>query len=296
MLFFLAAFTVAATKSDSIGCDLCKQIVSTVEGLIVQEKTEQEIIALVENLCDKLSTPYSTLCSSLVSQYVPTICQWIVQGIEGIDICTKLGLCEATTTVVVRKANVPNGAMCDMCSAVVKYVEEQMISSKVEEEIEKLVYSLCQSFPESVSGMCTTVSAEFLPLIMEWLERGLEALDICNRIGLCTDANVIVIRKTVVPVKVKESAGCTVCTSVVALIENFIKSSTVETKVEDFVKQYCEKLPSPLSSVCDSMVEKFIPTIINWIEQGIETLDICVKLGLCETEKTRSKIISLETF
>lgn len=297
MLFIFAALTFAISEeSNGITCNLCKQIVSTVEGLITQEKTEQEIISLVQGLCEKFGAPYSTLCNSLVAQYVPTICQWVVQGIESIDICTKLGLCEATTTVVVRKANVPNGAMCDMCNAVVSYVEEQMVSAKVEEEIEKLVYSLCQTFPASVSGMCTTVCAEFLPLIMDWLEKGLESLDICNRIGLCTNSNFIVIKKTVAPLKVKESAGCTVCNSVVALVENLIQSSTVESKIEGLVKGYCETLSSPLSTLCDTVVDKFVPVIISLVEQGIESLHICVKLGLCEAETARPRIVSITNF
>ena len=251
-------------NANGITCTLCTTVVSAIEKAMTSTTVESEIIALVEKLCAKIEAPYSTLCNSLVEQYIPTIMQWLEQGLEKIEICQKIGLCATLT----RK---PNGITCTLCTKVVDAVEKAMVSTIVESEIIALVEKLCAEIPAPFSTICNSLVEQYVPQIMEWLEQGLESIDICQKIGLCD----IITRKP-------NGITCSLCTMVVEAVEKAMVSTKVESEIIALVEKLCAEVPAPFSTICNSLVEQYVPQIMEWLEQGLESADICKKIGLCD--------------
>ena len=77
------------------------------------------------------------------------------------------------------------------------------------------------------------------------------------------------------------------CTKVVQYIEQLLKDQTVESEIAILVEQLCVSFPSPYDSLCKTVVETYLPTVIEWLEQGFESLDICTSIGLCSESKTK---------
>ena len=150
-------FTFTVSK-DNTACDLCTQIVTAVEEAMKSTTVEQEVAVLVAKACEVLPAPYSSLCSSIVQTYVPQIMQWIEQGMEKIDICTKIGLCQSIST---KKPRIPKAVdekwTCAMCEVIVKEAAELLNSTQIPEEILIAVEKLCTLMPEPYGTQCQTI-------------------------------------------------------------------------------------------------------------------------------------------
>jgi len=75
-------------------CEVCQMIVTYVESLIGQNSTVAEIVAKVEDLCNLLPAPASSLCDQLAQQYVPQLVKWILNKENPQAFCAHFGLCE----------------------------------------------------------------------------------------------------------------------------------------------------------------------------------------------------------
>jgi hypothetical protein len=75
-------------------CDFCLDVVSYIEGVLVDTKVLEAVIAAVDaQYCAPLPGSFSALCDALVAQYVPTIVQLLEQGLGPTTVCSRLGYC-----------------------------------------------------------------------------------------------------------------------------------------------------------------------------------------------------------
>ena len=82
-------------REESFICTVCTQIVEMVEGLLEDQKTEEEIEELLLQQCVLWSDPYKSICETVV-QYVPLVMKLIGEGLETLDVCKKIGFCTET--------------------------------------------------------------------------------------------------------------------------------------------------------------------------------------------------------
>lgn len=75
---------------------------------------------------------------------------------------------------------------CVVCTTVVGMIEELLIDEVTEQEIESWMEKVCTLYGETYQTMCLTM-CEYIPIIMKFLGQGLEIVDVCSRIGFCTD-------------------------------------------------------------------------------------------------------------
>ena len=51
---------------NGVCCDMFKKLVDYIEVLLEDETVDSQIISLAKNLCETFSSPYSSLCKSIV--------------------------------------------------------------------------------------------------------------------------------------------------------------------------------------------------------------------------------------
>ncbi|EAX96193.1 surfactant B protein, putative [Trichomonas vaginalis G3] len=270
--FCTAAIKVRKANVDNgMICDVCVSLIKYVEKVLLETKVESEVIALCDKYCESLPAPFPTLCKSMVEKYVPVIIQYLEQGIEHLEICKKIGLCES-----VKGAKSQNGLICDMCVELVHYVEEVLDDTKIESEVAELADKFCEKFSAPYSTLCKSLVDKSIVEIMHWLEQGLEHLEVCQKVHLCS------VQKSVV--RTQNGIICDTCVTLVKYVEKLLDDQTVRSEIEHLVDQFCDDLPSPVSVFCKSIVDKYIDEIITYLEQGLEHLEICKKIGLCDTK------------
>jgi len=245
-------------------CDLCKGIIKMIEELLKQQATQEKIAEALQQVCALLEEPMKTLCSTMAKQYVPIIVEWIKQGIEKAQICKKLGFCEDSL------GRNLDGVACDICTTLVEKIQELMIDKKLEAEIIAACKLLCAKMPAPYSTLCDALVGQYVPIIMKWLKEGLGKLEICKKLGFCTD----VVRQT-------DTIQCDICTTIVEKIQELMIDQKVEAEIIAACKLLCRKVPAPYATLCDLFVQQYVPIIMRWLKEGLGKLEICKKIGLC---------------
>lgn len=186
-----------------------------------------------------------------------------------------------------------NSDSCEMCTEVVDYIEYLINNTFVETEIASLVSLLCQSLPFPISTGCSFIVSHYIPLIMQLIEKDIESLEICNKIGFCTAEKINMrlptnLRKNnrIANKKnrfVADQKTCLMCKEVIAYAEAAIQDEKIEEQVIEVIDQVCQSFSTPLANLCKAVIKVSVPTIMTWIEEGIEAIDICTRLLLCDS-------------
>ena len=163
---------------------------------MTEEKTEEEIIALVEKLCDKIPAPYGSICDSLAEAYIPQIMAWLKEELEVLDICQKIGLCSATAKArahrSIKKARntkslalraQENGLGCDVCKDFIQWVEKELKTYTVP-ALWKLVSVDCAKVPY-LCKFCAIITESDIETILNLILNKLPPAQVCSWIKIC---------------------------------------------------------------------------------------------------------------
>jgi hypothetical protein len=82
-----------AGNHGGVSCDICNDIVVVVEGLVLKGWAFDEITAYVDQYCATLAYPLNTICTAIADASVAEIINLVVEGLNALQICTKLGFC-----------------------------------------------------------------------------------------------------------------------------------------------------------------------------------------------------------
>jgi saposin len=258
--------TDLSRNADGVACDMCQTVVKKIEELMVDKKIEAEIIAACKLLCLKIPAPYSTLCDLFVTQYVPVIMKWLQEGLKSLEICKKVGLC----TDFARQAD---GVACDMCQTIVKKIEELMVDTRIESEIIAACQKLCVKLPAPYSTLCDALVAQYVPVIMKWLQEGFKSLEICNKIGLCDKA------LARIPIDEENGITCDICKDFFKWAGKEIEKYTVPF-LWKLVNEKCPKVPY-LRNFCKIINEQNIETFVNLLVSAVSPEKACQFIRIC---------------
>jgi saposin len=277
---------VSYEEVNGMGCTICTSLVDFVENYLKEGKPTQQIIELVETkFCASVPAFFADICDNLADKYIPLIISYLEQEIEALDICVKLGLCQPTARNLVLTKD-QDGVACSICTKIVNYVDQYIQEGKPTQKIIELIETnVCAKAPEFVQGICDNLAQYYIPQIINFLEQKFEALDICGKLGLC--------KGTQARTAKNDGAGCTICTKIVNYVEEYIKEGKPAEVIEQLLEdKVCALAPALVKTICDNLVQNYIPLIINYLEQEMEAADICAKLGLC----SESNGIRIPTF
>ena len=124
-----------------------------------------------------------------------------------------------------------------------------------------------------------------------FIDDGLETLDICNKLGFCTNQEIafrkanyqkpLYLPKPSQKTKNVATGLCESCVATIDMIEQLLNDKKIEEEIIEILDQFCDTLPPEASKSCKDITSKYVPLVIKLIETGIETLDICSKIGFC---------------
>lgn len=324
------------TPSDGIGCGICKTIVSAVEAAISVNTSVDEIMSLLDIICDMSPEPVKDTCEKLVSTSIPIVITLIDQGIEAAEICTILKYCTGSSEKLgyhrpmlvgrrtaarplLRRTRLMPRDFCSTCTEIVHLIEKAIDSGASIETIEEMLDSFCESLP-GFQSLCESLVNQYTPLILEFIDQGIEALEICQKIGVCSSRQQVqrthtfgrylqsTMRKSSFRHLLAESEtrsslrqsrviprdSCSVCKGIVKVIEQAIDSGASIDTIEELLDSFCETLPA-FQSLCEQIVNKFVPTILELIDQGIGALEICKTIGLCSSDHQAKRYLQSST-
>ncbi|KAJ3435946.1 hypothetical protein M0812_17988 [Anaeramoeba flamelloides] len=264
-LLGLCTSEVEEKTEGGIECIVCTTVVSAAEQYLADGKTEAQIEALLDKVCEKLPIGKSQ-CEDIVNEDVPKIIQFLEEKKTPQEICSLLGLC---TSEVEEKTE--GGIECIICTTVVNAAEKYLASGKTEAQIEVLLDKVCEKLPIGKS-QCKDIVKQYVPEIIQLLEESKTPEEICSLIGLCTSE---------VEEKTEGGIECTVCDILIGLVEKYIEEGKTEEEIEKLLDKECALLGSSYEAMCKTLVEEYVPTFIDYIEQHQSADTICSEIGLC---------------
>lgn len=78
------------------------------------------------------------------------------------------------------------------------------------------------------------------------------------------------------------SQKCVFCKFYVSMIEDYLKDGQTQEEIAEAVATLCDYCSDAVKPYCVNLIDAFLPTIISYIEQGIEQAQVCQLIGLCK--------------
>lgn len=197
---------------ESIVCNFCLEAIDKIDELLEDDKLEEEIIQVIDEYCQKLPSPYSSLCVAYVESGISLAISYIKDGIDTFDICGRLGLCDPkkadafphkvrrpkpnknipkqVTYVPLTQIQVPQSGYqkatgYEMCNSILNYLKQLLSDKTAEDTIKSLVLEKCGTYSSPYSSLCKTLAQQYYTYISIWVEGKISNADICTKIGLC---------------------------------------------------------------------------------------------------------------
>jgi len=251
-----------AKLGDNKPCVLCELVVSAVEKYIENGNTEQEIIELLDDLCNKLPV-FQSECISFVNSYIDLIFQWIENNEPPAKVCQQIGMC--------KKTEEPKAApLCTLCELVISSVEKWLREKKTEEEIEKLLDQVCALFG-SFRSQCDEFVDAYLDLAIQYIENNLPPEKFCAMINACPKQQP----------RVADTSQCMICKMVIQLVEDALADGKTEKDIEEACDKLCDAMPTFLRTICTDFINDFIEDAIKYIENDLPPTKFCGMMNLC---------------
>lgn len=297
-------------KDDNYPCQLCNSLVEQIEAYLISPDFLHSLDYFLDQVCDMIKEDYHDLCNTMVNYLVEWIMKSLDETVDGLKICTKLQLCpDENATIsqrpkIIRKPNVKKNKIgddsCTICTITVNYVDSMMKDAEVQEEIIAGLDGFCDTLSDLYVHVCRLIASIYVPLVMKLFDEGLESLDICNKLGFCTGQE-LAFRKTYYqkplylpkPSQEKKKITTGICESCIAtidMVEQLLEDQKLEEEIILILDQFCDTLPGEASKSCKDITSKYVPLVIKLIETGIETLDICSKIGFCSPKPNQIRV------
>jgi acyloxyacyl hydrolase len=79
--------------------------------------------------------------------------------------------------------------------------------------------------------------------------------------------------------------ACAVCSPVVGLLVELADVNNVT--VTELMDDICTYFPAPINAYCDSVVKKFGPDVLHYLDEKLSPDEVCYKLSLCTNAQCR---------
>lgn len=256
-------------------CSLCTLIVSEVEKIVGENKTEANIEKALDQVCDILPSALSGPCETLVNRYTPALIALIAQDFPADVVCSKIGLCKDS-----EEPHPVGGFECAACEYIANVVEQFMGNNHTESEIVEFVDKLCSFLPSALKGECDVIIETYGPVIIDYIINKEDPQTLCTQIGLC---------KREMPAQEEPphpaplgGLECAACEYLMSLAESVLGNNATEQEIVKFVDQVCTLLPGVLKAPCEAIIDEYGPELIQFLINREDPATFCGQIGLCK--------------
>jgi saposin len=270
----------AALPPNAKGCDVCMQFAEYVKVLMWENITGPDFYNHLTVFCETFPYPDSALCDALETIYLAEIEKEVQAGTESFDICVNIGFCDGCAK---KRSDVYD---CDFCQNLILWLEAQAQHFAEPYVLDALI-DLCVTLPSPLSAFCVAYVDQTIDAWIQWIEDQVPGYQICELVGFCPDPT----EKKVNVLKFArpgDSVLCELCKGIVDAIAQMLVDQKVEEEIEDYLQGWCSEIGGAIGNLCKSIVEQYTPLICELLEEGLEELDICQKIGLCDNRNAKS--------
>lgn len=170
-----------------VKCFICTKVVDWVEKYVEKNKTEQEIIKELNQLCDYAPFGQKDTCKSIVREYLPYIIHFLEQKYPAKKICQILKMCSETSKQIPNPNPEDKLEKCPTCMIVINAVESLIGEAASKKDIEDALKKVCNRVNPKLKQTCDVMVKDFaIPIIESVIKRATPST-ICKLIRLCPE-------------------------------------------------------------------------------------------------------------
>ncbi|XP_012523993.1 prosaposin [Monomorium pharaonis] len=287
------------TVEDKPSCPFCLLAITQVYDVIKNNKTEANIEAELDKLCNHLPQNLINQCTEFVKTYSKELVDMLLADMTPQEVCTYLHLCDPTKDPgpkhnyipekseeiltneipeyplhIFQPTNILDDSVCIICEFAMQYIDKTIGNNKTRAKIEKAVHGVCNYLPKTVAKECNEFVDEYADALISVLAEDVTPKEACTVLGLCK----------VNMKKIQESISeCALCRSIISQIDKLLGNSRVDAEIEEVVKKVCKYLPGNNQETCNKMVDIYGPSIINMLKTHMDSEKMCSKIALCSS-------------
>jgi len=173
-------------------------------------------------------------------------------------------------------------AACSICNLVVTYVEKYVEANQTEQEIITQLQALCSNFGP-LQPECASFVASYAPQIIAWVIAKEPPATICAQLRVCSTPKLHARKHLQKHVEKRdvEQGACQICELIVTYVEQLVAQNNTISEIEQKIDALCALIPSPGSGICQTLVNGYLPQIINWVIKKESPQTVCSQVKAC---------------
>ncbi|KAF5402687.1 hypothetical protein PHET_03919 [Paragonimus heterotremus] len=260
-------------------CPFCEYVVDRIQGELTSNSSVTQITNVMQQVCIRV-THWNDVCREVVQADAPALINYLVRHLDARHICERLQFCPGHQKLLgIEQLSVTSleSTTCVVCKPVVQALKHFLDQNSTKEEIALLLNLLCD-LTVKYKQHCQQVVSEYLPQMIELLEKNADPELVCELLGLCSPVDNTT--KVLVTQEPNTDNLCPFCVYLLHRLRNENKNDLSFPNLQHALVRLCP-MTGPMMHDCQKIIKGNERIIAKRMELAESDSLICQTIRIC---------------